>query len=305
MPKKSTATVEAIFAELYGFPRDRHGRHRSDFVYRGLNVASSTLETSLQRLGAHYVDVESPLLRSFITYSQDRDLANQPLLYQLAVAQHHGLPTRVLDWTSSPRIALHFTVSNEAHFNEDGAIWCVNVTKIRDLLPKQLRNILIEEKAFIFSIQMLARIKTLPELNRFNRKRSFPLFFEPPSLNDRIINQAAILSVAPDPEFDFEDFLTSHPDLYRKITVPKALKWEIRDKLDQDQVNERILFPGLDGTAQWLKRYYGLGPNAGEKSFGLKHNRRCASWRPTDPNQSERLRTVPRGRTEKKHIDSD
>jgi hypothetical protein len=257
---KHNTTVDDILAELYGFPPDAHGRHRSEYVYRGVNVASWILQTSLQRLGSHYVDVESPLLRTFVKYSQDRDLANQPLLYQLAVAQHHGLPTRILDWTSSPRVALHFAVSNEAHYEEDGAVWCVSVTKIRDRLPKSLRSILVREKAAIFSVQMLAAIKTLQELQKFAENKGFPLFFEPPSLNDRIVTQAAILSIAPDPRFDFATFLTKHPDLSRKIIIPKRIKWELRDKLDQDQVNERILFPGLDGTARWLSRYYGSGP---------------------------------------------
>jgi hypothetical protein len=53
-----------------------------------------------------------------------------------------------------------------------------------------------------------------------------------------------------------DSWLNDHPDLYRRIIIPKELKLEVRDKLDQANITERVLFPGLDGLAKWLKRHY-------------------------------------------------
>jgi hypothetical protein len=47
-----------------------------------------------------------------------------------------------------------------------------------------------------------------------------------------------------------------HPRLWRKIIVPAEIKWEVRDKLDQANITERTLFPGLDGLSRWLRRNY-------------------------------------------------
>ena len=58
-----------------------------------------------------------------------------------------------------------------------------------------------------------------------------------------------------------DDWLAVHPTLWTKVVIPAALKWEVRDKLDQSNVTERVLFPGLDGLTSWLKRHYTPHPD--------------------------------------------
>src|SRR5207244_8047386 len=84
----------------------------------------------------------------------------------------------------------------------------------------------------------------------------FVLFVEPPSFDERIVNQYALFSLLSRAEASLDEWLDHHPELLRRIIVPAGLKWEVRDKLDLANLTERVLFPGLDGLSRWLKRYY-------------------------------------------------
>jgi hypothetical protein len=84
----------------------------------------------------------------------------------------------------------------------------------------------------------------------------FVAFLEPPALDERIVNQYALFSLMPSPHARMDEWLGGHEELVRRIVLPAGLKWEVRDKLDQANITERVLFPGLDGLATWLKRYF-------------------------------------------------
>ena len=102
---------------------------------------------------------------------------------------------------------------------------------------------------------MLERFRTLADFDRLSQD-PFVIFLEPPSLDPRITNQFALFSLMPDPAARLDTWLTRAPHVARRIVIPAALKWEVRDKLDQLNINERVLFPGLDGLSRWLTRYY-------------------------------------------------
>jgi hypothetical protein len=82
------------------------------------------------------------------------------------------------------------------------------------------------------------------------------LFLEPPSLDQRIVTQYALFSLLTHAEADMHHWIEQHPGLCRRVVIPASIKWEIRDKLDQANVTERVLYPGLDGLCRWLRRYY-------------------------------------------------
>ncbi len=246
-----TELQEAVFESSW---QPAIGRYRSNHVFRGVPRSRHGLQTSLQSGGfeAH----ERHLLTSFRKYALRSAVHGDWVWNWLSLAKHHGLPTRLLDWTYSPYVAMHFATHNPLHYDEDASIWCVDYRRTNELLPKELKRIAEQEDVNILTTEMLNRVAiSLGDFDDLAR-HDFVVFFEPPSLDERIVNQFALFSLPSGADMSLENLLRQRDGSYRRIVVPAALKWEIRDKLDQANITERVLFPGLDGLSQWLKRYF-------------------------------------------------
>ncbi len=231
-------------------------RFRSNYAYRGLSDEAYDLKTSFSRRCGGYGHLEYHLLRNFSKYAEVPWTGNNASDWRwLTIAQHHGLPTRLLDWTYSPFVAAHFATADTDRFDRDGAIWFADYVKINKMLPSQLSDELIFHGANAFTLEMLehalVNIKGFDDLGD-----DLALFFEPPSIDGRIVNQFAFFSVMSSSTARLDRWLARNPDIYGRIIIPRELKWEIRDKLDQANITERTLFPGLDGLASWLTRHY-------------------------------------------------
>jgi hypothetical protein len=231
-------------------------RFRARSAFRGGSRADRTLRPGVCRLGGVTRAKERHLIRNFRKYARRSFVGDESLWNWLALAQHHGLPTRLLDWTYSPYVALHFVTADLNRFDEDGEVHVASLNRINDLLPPALRDEITGEGSFVFTGELLSKVAgSLEELEELGDE-SFVLFLEPPSLDDRIINQVALFSVTSDPEVELDTWFNAHAGTCRRVRIPAELKWEVRDKLDQVNITERVLFPGLDGLSSWLRRYY-------------------------------------------------
>lgn len=242
--------------------RPAEGNHfRSPYVFRGVDVANWDLDTSLERLSKNANTrpsiVEDSLLRSFRKYANAGQFDRQSEWYLLAVAQHNGLPTRCLDWTASPLVAAHFACGKKSHKDDDGIIWCLHAGILRDINSANLKGI-----AWVYDTRLLE--STFPDLKTLDgsyKDGEMLLLWEPPSLDQRIASQSGLLSIMNSGSTSQTKFLALHaqqyPDLVVRIVISAAMKPEARDMLDQNNISERSLFPGLPGLCDWLKRYYG------------------------------------------------
>lgn len=81
---------------------------------------------------------------------------------------------------------------------------------------------------------------------------------EPPSLDARIVAQAATFTLCSEKRQSFDGFLERHglDTALTKFVIPAADNGRLRDQLDLVSADERRLFPDLDGLAEHLRRYY-------------------------------------------------
>jgi hypothetical protein len=205
-------------------------------VFRGQG-AQFALIPSLFRKGhacrphGTWREYEQTLLRIFLREARPfLPVVPQSITDQLVLAQHHGLATRLLDWTRSPLIALYFAVE-DLNPRADGVVWSYTPNRII-FIPPETWNGLYEI--------------------------SEDSLYLPPRFFDRATTQHSRLTIHPLPKgfrrFQGLDRLQSgsFPPL-QGFRVPGERKFSLMQQLDDCGVNRQLIFPDLDGVAATVK----------------------------------------------------
>ena len=227
-------------------------------IFRGQSKSTWTLKPTLLRSliepnklkFEEVIDLEFKALENFqrrahlfheTSLIRDKDT----ILEWWTLMQHYGAPTRVLDWTISPYVALYYAVSEE--YDTDGAIWFLGVW---DLIKKMKELYGKEYNPSKEDYEKIARDPNAqPIMHIYSRDK----------LTDRMINQQGLFTfchnVLEDHAYSIGNVLSKFEDRSNwllKVVIPKEHKIQFLAKLHAMNITGASLFPGADGIGRYL-----------------------------------------------------
>jgi hypothetical protein len=247
------------------------------WVFRG-QATDSPLSTSLERVceewdipASETPAIEQQLIREFRRHYHGPDvlLVRSDTLYCMSVMQHHGAPTRLLDWTYSPFIAAKFAIERGA---KEAVVWCVNTGWCQSE-AKRIAGTPIIDKRNADSRNDTSFLK----LYICDRKH-FVFPENPYSLNERLIIQKGLFMCPGDVADTFCGNLEAMEDWSSSSNIVKLVfdmdvdeRHKFALTLLRMNVSSDVLFPGIDGFARSLRDRILLMRRFAKRKAGSSH----------------------------------
>jgi hypothetical protein len=173
----------------------------------------------------------------------------------LALMQHHGAPTRLIDFTWSPYVAAFFALERTL---ADGVVWALNPARIDSSRARQ-------------PVRMDPRIKGNFTRYFLKGKRRFIWLGEPYTMNQRLIAQSGTFVVPAAIDVPIEEILSNSDaeNALAKIILKNAVRETGMRELYRMNITYATLFPDLDGLAKSmgyeLEFHWAYNPRTMEK----------------------------------------
>jgi hypothetical protein len=255
-----TAPTLTEFLKIVGKTRDEWNFARDDVGgpwFRGQQRKHWPLVPNIVRIGCDNRETEDEIREEFAirapALSRFETLpTNDWDLYFLM--QHYGAPTRLLDWTDSPVIALYFAVRDNPGYY-DSAVWMLD--------PYELNRRVTGKREIVAPSAPGANPKDVERVNpwlppRWTKRHppKEPIAIFPTHIARRISSQKSSFTVHGDDEAGFSKFQAGKDPCLAKIVVPGYAIRDIRLDLQNYGIDETLIFPDLEGLGRALATSY-------------------------------------------------
>lgn len=224
MKTKKCENVDQVFSMFTSITPENQS------IFRGVIDANYSLIPSVGRLPRLADDLEE-LEREHMLLGQFKQRSSLKLGCEpkndwewLSLAQHYGLPTRLLDWSTNPLIALYFATAHT---------------------PEQLYGDDCLSDCAIYMLISHVHVHSTYRVHPFRLDETIE--FHAPSISERVVNQSGVFTAHHEPRTPFDN-----EHLY-KFVIDGTFKADIQKRLSVLGISEATIFPGLDGIAKSLK----------------------------------------------------
>lgn len=271
-------------------------RKRGQWCFRGQGDARWPLAPSLERLIRKGVREDaSRIERVFLTrfkrqahhYLSTTPLENSTLEW-LALMQHWGVPTRLLDFTLSPYLGLFFAIIDMSAEGTASAVWAIRYTWLNAIVSDDLHGSVIREilPGWAKGSEPLQLHRLFDASFAQRRDLEFVAPVQPFVMNERLAVQQGMFLCPFSLKLSFEEMFvipegfaatfdqkndSLRTDFAQKFVIAPGARSEILRELHRMNISSAALFPGLHGFARYIKELYEAlgGVEALQKDFEL------------------------------------
>jgi hypothetical protein len=230
--------------------------------FRGSRICSWTLVPNLYRSRLpvkKLLEKEDEIREEFVRRAPSLTSYNPRNAWEwYFLMQHYSAPTRLLDWTEDPQIALYFALKDSEGYH-DAAVWVVDPWRLNELVIGE-DEVLPPGSDGLANADILKYKAWLPD--RFDAKqrlkKKLPIAVFPNQFDRRIAAQRSCFTVHGAQKDSLEKLFPHTQKLFAKIVIPAYAVQDLRWELEDNAIDEATIYPDLEGlgkcVAGWVPK---------------------------------------------------